>query len=320
MTRAAGLLAVAWALFRQGQAAACADGAACEDKATLAPMEMLQQRHSLDSGMNAGRASPMALPVPATWFHAARTGTSFLYTLLQQEGTCGGADVCNFTGGCTRSPMMKEVWDNCPGIWTSSRCDGLDHYNECAESALGEEYSSVEGKLVGFFRQPEQRLLSDWTWECLGGREAAVDDMAITSCPTIQEFVDARQGCVTKMLTWTGDIAGKVSMHCNTPGWIPTKDQVAQAKERLSTGFSFIGMTDQWNLSICLFNAMFGLECRADQFLLAVTSSNQTYDTAALDGFVDPFDAELWEVAQDIFNANLRRYGISDETCTPCTD
>jgi len=90
----------------------------------------------------------------------------------------------------------------------------------------------------------------------------------------------------------------------------------------MQTGFSFIGITDQWDLSICLFNKMFNQECRPFQFVNShsnnANGSIALYDTSVLNGWRDPWDNELYELGLSIFETNLKKYNVSEASCQPC--
>merc|ERR1719221_1611184 len=82
-----------------------------------------------------------------------------------------------------------------------------------------------------------------------------------------------------------------------------TREDVELAKTRLEK-FAFVGLTDEWDLSICLWRAMFGGLCYGADFANtrpgpdSKTVAGGVYDTSALRGFVDDFDGELFAKAQ----------------------
>merc|ERR1712048_1406133 len=89
----------------------------------------------------------------------------------------------------------------------------------------------------------------------------------------------------------------------------------------LQTGFSFIGIFEYWNLSICLFNTMFNQRCRFMQFSNNHPTQGNTssvYDTAILKGWRDPYDNELYNLAVKIFEASLNTYKVSNSSCQAC--
>ena len=93
--------------------------------------------------------------------------------------------------------------------------------------------------------------------------------------------------------------------------------EVDVAKSRLQK-LAFVGITDQWDLSMCLWNAMFNQPCSAAQFYnLHPTDSKESnlYDTSVLDGYTDPYDGALFTEALLIFNDNLISYNVTEGTC-----
>ena len=44
------------------------------------------------------------------------------------------------------------------------------------------------------------------------------------------------------------------------------KPDLEKALQRLQDGFKFVGLTEYWEASVCLFHAMFGGECDAMEF------------------------------------------------------
>merc|ERR1719254_213341 len=101
----------------------------------------------------------------------------------------------------------------------------------------------------------------------------------------------------------------------------PTQVEEDEAMKRLQTGFSFVGLTEQWDLSICLFNKMFNQECQSIQFdnTRPTSTKNSTdYDTVVLNNWRDLSDGKLYDAATKMFEENLEKYGASEISCEPC--
>ena len=110
---------------------------------------------------------------------------------------------------------------------------------------------------------------------------------------------------------------------------MPASDEETPlAIQRLNNGFVFVGLVEEWTLTICLLHAMFGgtsmfTKCSPDEFgykLATPKSSNSTTDNASLhlDGFEDVQDERLYEEARQFFRNRLQRFNVSTESCEPC--
>jgi len=95
-----------------------------------------------------------------------------------------------------------------------------------------------------------------------------------------------------------------------------------EAKRRLREGFAFIGLVEEWPLSMCLFHAAFGGPCHGAELIdsrhLPEVLPKSRYNDSVLEGYVDPYDKEIWEEAQKIFWERVRQYDVSLEKCEPC--
>jgi len=271
------------------------------------------------------------IPTNITWVHVPRTGASFAYTLLQLNPPfcMSGSDLIPADGDLG-AVHVEDVRRQCPHIILSSACQEDLIFDLCAEGYIGDLNVSSR-QLVGFFRQPEVRLVSDWNivLDQRGGVVDAYEDG--------EQFARSNQGCTVKILTRPaknspflkaksdGSFADMQEqddrVHCDD-GLEPTWAEVDQSVFRLRNDYAFIGMTDAWDLSICLFNAMFGNQCHADQFSSytghTASSNSSDADVSMLNGWTDPYDAILWGVAQQIFQENLQRFNVSEENCQPC--
>lgn len=103
----------------------------------------------------------------------------------------------------------------------------------------------------------------------------------------------------------------------------PTDDEVKTALRRLRTDFAFIGITDKWDLSICLFSKMFNTSCHPYQFYNTrpgVLANKKAYKTQGLRGFVDEADGQLYAEATLIFQENMAKHNVNMQTCQACFD
>merc|ERR1719265_1310490 len=177
-------------------------------------------------------------------------------------------------------------------------------------------------------RQPEQRIISAWndnyhSWQFNVFGRAPAD---------LQEFAAVVAGCAVKMITRSG-ISSGLGYHgsvCGSPN--VTSEETELAVQRLREGFVFVGLTEEWNLSMCLFRKMFGGHCHAYDFtqvspdvheqsselIPKSTEDPSLYNTTELGGFKDAYDGRLYEEARRIFKRNLEHYNVSRANCQQC--
>merc|ERR1719401_892886 len=106
-------------------------------------------------------------------------------------------------------------------------------------------------------RQPEQRIISGFTYGLLGWPQS----YGATRTASVLDYAEVTQGCTVRMLTHTSKVDG----YCGDISPPLTQDDVELAKSRLQK-FAFVGLTEEWDLSICLFRAMFGGLCYGADF------------------------------------------------------
>eukprot|EP00747_Dinoflagellata_sp_TGD_P165090 gnl/TRDRNA2_/TRDRNA2_185917_c0_seq1.p1 gnl/TRDRNA2_/TRDRNA2_185917_c0~~gnl/TRDRNA2_/TRDRNA2_185917_c0_seq1.p1 ORF type:complete len:362 (+),score=31.92 gnl/TRDRNA2_/TRDRNA2_185917_c0_seq1:77-1087(+) len=257
--------------------------------------------HTSSSHMLSNQSSMLSNLLPVRWVHPAKTGASFGNVLFSLPGVCNKPPFPN-PKGSEYLPQVDAVRQACPGLHLPKDCQGNMPVGLCLEHGVDYDYEHLKGRLIGMFRQPEQRLISD---VMMGHTMDQVEVFA--------KFANQRQGCQTRMLTEAQKLG-----HCQQ-GPPPSQAQVAKATQRIREGFAFIGLTDQWDLSMCLFHKMFGTRCRADHFKSLGSfhgnGKHKAYDTSVLGGFQDKADAEVYAAALQHFQDNLKRYDVSEETC-----
>lgn len=138
-----------------------------------------------------------------------------------------------------------------------------------------------------------------------------------------------------KMMTRPGLEMG---VHCG--GGEPSDEEMQEALRTIDQ-FVFVGLTERWGLSMCLFRKMFGGHCLGSDFMntrpadvpqaskLFLQSSAlstegefhfKDWPVEELDGFVDKYDGQLYERVVKKFESLLETHGVSDGSCRPCFD
>lgn len=250
---------------------------------------------------------------PMFWLHIPKCGTSFANTVMHMPNVCPGLgenlsiDDEQF-GKCFEHTLQK----NCLR-W----CDqSLIHCNWPIQShqfLSDEKYEEYKGKFVALLRQPEQRLLSAYNDD--GDLFRAEPFISICAENRTPERILSLDEFKSKWAHWaTGQIVGHLPA---------TLADVPVALQRLREGFAFVGLQEEWDLSVCLFHTKFGGPCRNLEFLDTrpsdrATGNTSEYDTSILDGWVDEIDGPVYTEAQRLFYDDLKRYGVSHETCQAC--
>ena len=94
------------------------------------------------------------------------------------------------------------------------------------------------------------------------------------------------------------------------------------AKRRLLEGFQYIGITNRYSESVCLFNIKFDGKCKQIMFKNVNPANSHpmafnfsTEDMAFLKTYQDSIDDELYHFANSIFEKELQKYGVTKEFC-----
>lgn len=179
------------------------------------------------------------------------------------------------------------------------------------------EWKLWQGKFVGVFRQPESRCVSAFN-HFSGG----VGD--------VRHFSELTQGTVTKMLagvkgrilvncsflynrTFQHDCSSDACQECKAPA----APHLPVALERLR-GFAFVGLTEQYALSVCLFHTMFGGECLPIEFVnmrKGVVHQDPNVLLNQLKGYEDTADNIVYAAVKERFEAEVLKFNVNKATC-----
>lgn len=248
---------------------------------------------------------------PLFWVHVPKTGSSFLNTIVTHDGICP-----NLPDGEYVTPQMIRANPYAGEQFTEkygneSYCSGLDEsftFKHCGIS----KYNSTtrKGHGVIMLRDPKQRLISQYI------HDQTVASPIFPKTPEFKLYARKTKGMAVKMLAF--DDARGSCTHFVTNATLTTQ-HVELAKSRLRTDFAFVGLTDRWEESICLFHAMFGGPCRDLEFANvrpgAENKHDLGYNVSAYGDVGDEFDEPLYGEAVEIFESQLQTFGVSPENC-----
>lgn len=269
----------------------------------------------------------LALLRPLAWVHTPKCGTGFMTTLYGHPGICPSLpDGAIQEAPTESSPLVTWSFPDtvlltrypenifCRGSVSTDYT--MWDYSKWHVGIGSPLYESNAGHIVTIMRQPEQRVISSYRdhlheWSGLG----APKDM--------RTYAEETRGCQVKMLTRSTSVrALRHDYNTCADRAPPTEAEVDLAVRRLREGVAFIGLMEQWDLSVCLFHAKFGSKCADVEFQNyrpgnsgARRSDDDLYDTSELRGFTDEADGRLYHEAVAIFQEDLARFGVSVESC-----
>lgn len=194
-----------------------------------------------------------------------------------------------------------------------------------------EAFSENLAHVVVMFREPSQRILSGYfndlhdcavlqsKYGCstIGGEYRCDGDalgrggqfMRDPSAIPPVEYGSCVENCTANMLT---------GRSCSDPGEVDVPQAVAVINE-----LGFVGLTDEWELSLCLWHRMFGgrmvpaelTNVRAGS-LTARTHGFGIYDQHALLGSWRPSaDLRVFDAATKRFWSDVDRFGVNQDSC-----
>jgi len=261
----------------------------------------------------AAQAERLEEAKPILWLHVPKTGTAMLRNMMGLPGVCPHMD-SQWNGN--EYDIIRDTREHlatmCPG---GLAYDGQRFWFN--HMGIGREFAQHSGRIMMMLRQPDQRLVSDYhneggaiSWP---GTSIHPEDSSVP--PSMSTFVEGAAGCAVKMLTRSS--ADKTDVICASSPEKPSSDEIALAVQRLRSGVVFVGLTEQWDLSVCLLHKMFGGFCQPWEFH-SERDPQHHRNLSELGSFRDVWDAPLYLEASNIFHANLHLYGVSEESCRSC--
>jgi len=256
---------------------------------------------------------------PVAWVHVPKCGSSFANVLLYLPGMCPLLRPGYIFDEVTPSSVEllgTVTEEGCSGSFSSEgRTQWSDH------SGIGPVYeSSVKGHGFIMLRQPEQRIMSAYydnqhSWPYQLYSRWATDPF---------EYAQVLSGCAVRLLTrasvGSGNGRGDDGSTCGDAKPVSAAE-VILARKRLREGFVFVGLVEEWDMSVCLLHAALGGDCSASDFANMHPGSNasqELYETSELMGFTDVADGALYKEASAMFAEQLGRYALSYSACQPC--
>lgn len=252
------------------------------------------------------------------WLHIPKTGTSFANTVwhygcpdIPHNASVGDYNT-HFEGELNKAYPMKK---NCPYL--------VDH-TPATHKPIGEkEWEENHGSFVSVFREPTSRIESAFNynkhciqdcnpenndmWECGKIRDhrradgAACKSVKSAKCLTQYALAEPAQGCQTKMV-YGIPCTGAMTMD-------PVKRKLAA--QRVTNGFAFVGLVEEWDLSLCLFHRVLGgrpLAVESDHVREGSSSKGGSCSAqveSQLGEQKDPVDTLVYKAAKEKFEQQV---------------
>lgn len=279
---------------------------------SLAPTESLQPTCASLQFSFPGSSSKGEL-TNIFWLHIPKAGTSFLSTIW------------NYACGQTGPPLDLRV-DSAHSLICEECFDFalMERYSRRKYCKLGvlsrytktqhlpirlEQVQARHESVVGMFRKPSQRLISafrngmhanGFSDEEFQQLQAVCGHTARASC---YAHFPGIAGCTARMLT-----GGKCaeSFRMREGRFDGGQSRLQEALKALDS-MAFVGLTERWEESVCLFHRMFGGRINNAEFLNVHEgfSHHGAYAEEELEGFRDEVDDLIYEAAKRRFEADL---------------
>jgi len=260
------------------------------------------------------------------WHHIEKTGSSFVNALFHYACANGPtAAIQPRQYGkkfADKGFQCDKKFSGLPFLTTESESENAFHSNLNLK-LKPDVYEYNKGRLVGMIREPKSHRVSLAEHKYVkSGYSTKVKDGRFSS------FLEYVEGFLTHQLAPIKRVHGGYggySCQNNCP------QEIELAKQRLTEGFQYVGITDRWAESMCLFFFKFSKPgnrtgtteplCHPAVF----ANPNPHYGTSQfnfteedleyLKTYDDPNDRQIYNHAVDIFEADMRRYGVTREAC-----
>jgi len=270
---------------------------------------------TMDSPSYQAAVAPSFISIePMWWLHIPKSGSSLANTIV--HFACGTRVPDNLTlNGGPGPPRFEETFSQCGhGHFQFFRAG---HYQLPDDVDLS--------KVVTMIREPKQRILSGYLHNLHQAGQKLWNKYGISGENQKPRW---REG-VTPMfdpkivMEYAPLVAGKETcMLGGGPGCNhgkPSAAEVQLAVDRIQR-IGFVGVTNHWDLSICLWHAKFGRECLAVEFATVnggtlYNGTHAAYDASFFDPSFNLPDNVIYDAALRRFEEDLAKYGVTPHSC-----
>jgi len=249
--------------------------------------------HPLSMTLSAEEPSTNPTIAPVYWCHVPKTGSSFATTLAHFIAPTLDPEVT------IRDPTeeMKQY----EGLIMADR---VARFKSGHAPVAPEDLKKFSGHLVTLVRRPLERTISGFyhdLHDCksmqqeLGCSETNNKTECGSNVTNFKPYAACVRGCTARMLLGYG---------CGDPNGVTAETHPTLADDAvqvLRTNFGFVGLSDNWAATICLWHARFGGDCLASEM----------FDTRPGGYDADPAFDDEWEgdsVDEQVYAAGAARF------------
>eukprot|EP00931_Biecheleriopsis_adriatica_P064266 TRINITY_DN39073_c0_g1_i1.p1 TRINITY_DN39073_c0_g1~~TRINITY_DN39073_c0_g1_i1.p1 ORF type:complete len:596 (-),score=130.03 TRINITY_DN39073_c0_g1_i1:223-2010(-) len=249
------------------------------------------------------------------WLHFPKCGTSFISTLWNYGCSKNGLPI-DLRIDAKNKPGCGECYDFAleDRYPRAQFCDPkiIGRFFQFQHAGL--RHDELKSKMVvGFFRKPSQRLISAYHngLHCSGFKPDEYQQLqATTKAGGVAAFArfPGIAGCTARMLTG-GNCAESKTVRSQDQSFDGGQSRLKKALEVVES-MSFVGITERWDDSICLFHRMFGGRLNSAQLMNfhsnhKMSKKKKLYDESSLSNFSDLVDEEIYAAAVKRFEKDL---------------
>ena len=256
------------------------------------------------------------------WLHFPKAGTSFIATIWNYA--CGqGGDLLDLT-------VSDKYGPHCGHCYDFALMERYPKAEYCTEGVLHRSFTTTHRpvseeqllrdqiRAAALFRQPSQRIISAHNDGFHANGFSKNDTEALLTACRGNSSIASHEcfarfpgiaGCMTRMLT--GKTCAEGSVARGAAPFDGGKALVLDAKKTIA-GLAFVGLTERWNETVCLFHRMFGGSINPAEFMNFHHNhkhgSQLLYQEDSLNGFRDDADEEIYAAAQQRFESLLKEH------------
>lgn len=206
--------------------------------------------------------------------------------------------------------------------WNTRCGTGMFARFESGHAPLDETMTDESlSKVVAMFRQPKSRIHSGYfhnLHDCFGmQRKYNIDNQdgdpwqpgGEVDPAILQEYAECAGSCMTNMLIGVGCAPPGDAQHSEEEESLARQEGLSRLPK-----LGFVGLTNQYDLSVCLWHAKFGGECLEAEFANLRPSRTQ-YNEIDLDDSLYANDKAIYDRAEELFAEDLEKYDVTPESC-----